>query len=76
MLNIRVIVAYCIFFISVFINVIALRHGVSVKDLPILEALGYIFVPILSFVFLKEKMGTKNMFAMMLILIGIIVFYL
>lgn len=75
-LNWQVIVAYSVFFTSVIINVIALRYGVNVKDLPILEALGYIFVPILSTVVLQEKLNKKNVLAMMLIIGGIVFFYL
>ena len=76
MLNRQVIFAYGIFFISVVINVVALGHGVKVKDLPILEALGYIFVPILSLIFLKERISGKNIAALSMIIVGIIVFYL
>lgn len=76
MLNWQVLVAYSVFFASVIINVIALRYGVKVKDLPILEALGYIFVPLLSYFFLGEKLNKKNVFAMILIIGGIVLFYL
>ena len=43
---------------------------------PILEASGYIFVAILSFIFLKEKMTKKQLLGMALILIGIVVYSL
>lgn len=76
LLNWQVLVAYSIFFASVVINVIALRYGVNVKDLPILEALGYIFVPILSVLFLQEKLNKKTVLAVMMIICGIILFYL
>lgn len=75
-LNKQVIIAYSVFFISVIFNVIALRHDVNVKDLPILEALGYVFVPILSLVFLKEKITKRSAWALLVILCGIVVFYL
>lgn len=75
-LNKQVIIAYSVFFISVIFNVIALRYGVNVKDLPILEALGYVFVPILSLVFLKEEITKRNAWALLVIICGIVVFYL
>ncbi len=75
-LNMQVIIAYCVLFISVIFNVIALSHGVNVKDLPILEALGYVFVPILSLVFLKEEITKRNAWALLVIICGIVVFYL
>ena len=75
MLNWRVILAYTIFFGSMLINVAAMRRGLNLKELPALEASGYIFVPILSFFFLQEKIGWREIFAMLLIVGGIIVFY-
>ena len=75
-LNRNVVFAYGVFLCTVIINTIALGHGVNVKDLPILEALGYIFVPVLSFLFLNEKMAKKDLFAVILIIFGIVVFYL
>lgn len=76
MLNWRVILAYSIFFGSLLINVAAMRRGLNLKELPALEASGYIFVPILSFFFLHEKIGWREGFAMLLIVGGIIVFYM
>ena len=75
-LNKQVIVAYSVFFLSVIFNVIALRYGVEVKDLPILEALGYVFVPFLSLLFLKERISRKSAWAILMIIGGIIVFYI
>ena len=75
-LNKQVIVAYFVFFLSVIFNVIALRYGVEVKDLPILEALGYVFVPFLSLLFLKERISRKSAWAILMIIGGIIVFYI
>lgn len=76
MMNKQVIFAYSIFFVSVVVNVIALGHGVNVKDLPILESLGYIFVPVLSLIFLKEQINGRSIAALSMIIVGIIVFYL
>ena len=42
---------------------------------PVLESTGYIFVSVLGYIFLKEKMGRKKMFGMVMILIGILIFY-
>ena len=75
MLNWRVILAYGIFFGSLLINVTAMQHGVELKNMPILEALGYIFVPILSYLVLKEKISKQTLLSITLILIGIFIFY-
>lgn len=76
MLNWRVILAYAIFFGSMLINVAAMRKGLNLKELPALEATGYIFVPLLSAFFLQEKIGWREALAMMMIVSGIMVFYL
>lgn len=75
MLNWRVILAYVIFFGSMLINVTAMSHGLNLKELPILEASSYLFVPLLSYLFLKEKIGLRELGAMFLVFFGILVFY-
>lgn len=76
MLNWRVITAYLIFFSSLFINITAMGNGVEMKELPIMESLGYVFVPILSYFFIGEKITKRVCLSMVLILLGIYVFYL
>ena len=76
MMNWRVILAYTIFFGSMLINVAAMRRGLTLKELPALEASGYLFVPLLCAFFLGVKIGRHEVFAMPLIVGGIIVFYL
>lgn len=76
MLNWRVILAYFIFFGSILINVTAMSHGLNLKELPVLEASSYLFVPLLSYLFLKEKIGWRELGAMCLIFGGILVFYM
>jgi multidrug transporter EmrE-like cation transporter len=75
-LNAKVLVAYSIFFIVLFVNIVALKFGVAVKDMPILESLGYVFVPIFSYLSLSEKLAWKNILPILLIIVGIIIFYL
>lgn len=71
-----VISAYAIFFGSLLINIWAMSKGVQLKELAILEALGYIFVPLLSFFVLKEHIPFRTIGGIGVIIIGIIVFYL
>ena len=75
MLNWKVMLSYAIMFITLVTNIFAMKNGVQLKDMPILEATGYIFVPILSMLFLSEKITKKNIVAIGLIVIGIITFY-
>ena len=74
MLNWRVILAYAIMFTSLCVNIWAMKNGMGLKSLPVLESLGYIFVPLLSFIFLKERINRRTIIAMCLIVLGIVVF--
>lgn len=75
MLNPLVIMAYGIFFCSLIINIWAMRHGVQLKEMAMLESLGYIFVPLLSVVLLKEQVSKRMVCGILLIIFGIVVFY-
>ena len=52
-----------------------MSHGLNLKELPVLEASSYLFVPLLSYLILKEKIGLRELGAMFLIFFGILVFY-
>jgi len=73
-LNPLVISAYGIFFVSSFLTMAAYQW-IPLSIGPVLESTGYIFVSVLGYIFLKEKMGRKKMFGMVMILIGILIFY-
>ena len=74
-LNYDVIVAYAITFASLLINITAMSKGVNLKDLPILESLGYIFVPLLTYIVLGEALNRRTITSMILIMLGIVIFY-
>lgn len=74
--NPMVILSYGIFFCSILINTWAMRHGMGLKELTMLESLGYFYVPLMSFILLKEAISKRTVFAIVVILIGILVFYL
>jgi hypothetical protein len=74
-LNWKVFLAYCILLVSMFINIIGLKNGIQVKDIPILESLGYIFVPLLTYLFMSEPLSKRKMCSIALIISGIIIFY-
>lgn len=75
-LNWRVLISYSLFFCSLLINIMAMSNGVNLKDLPILESLGYVFVPLLSWLVLKEHISCITIASIILILVGIIIFYI
>ena len=72
-LNPLVISAYILFFSCTAITMYALTV-VPLTFAPILEATGYIFVAIMSYFILKEKISLKKLSGFILIIIGIIVY--
>jgi drug/metabolite transporter (DMT)-like permease len=74
-LNPKVILAYGIFFMATLLTIIAYK-GVPLSMGGILEASGYIFVAVLSYFFLHEKIGKRKMLGLVVILVGIVVFNL
>lgn len=76
MLNTKVIISYMILFGCVGLNIYCLGKGVNLKDIPILEASGYVFVPLLSWGVLKERLALSYLFSLTLIILGVIIFYM
>lgn len=74
-LNWRVITAYGIFFCSTLVTVLALRY-VPLSQSGIFESTGYIYIAVLSVVFLKEKLSLRKILGMILILAGVVMFSL
>lgn len=72
-LNPKVIIAYIIFFTAVFIDLTALKI-VPASFVPIIETSSYIFTIILSRIFFKEKINLKQIIAIILIIVGIIIY--
>ena len=71
-LNIRVIAAYSIFLLSSFVAIYAYKF-VPLSIGPVLESAGYIFVTVLGYIFLKERVGKKKLLGLACILCGIVV---
>ena len=74
-LNPLVITAYGLFFGCTLLSMYALKV-VPLSMSPILEASGYIFVAVLSFIFFKEKLTKRQIVGMVLIIGGIVVYSL
>jgi len=72
-LNHKVILAYGMFGITVMVNMILLRF-MPISLVPILETLGIVFVALLSWFIMKEKLNKKQMIGIAIIICGIIVF--
>ena len=74
-LNPLVIVAYILFFGCTLISMYALKV-VPLSMSPVLEASGYIFVAVLSRLFLKEKISKKKALGLGVIIVGILIYAL
>lgn len=72
-LNIRVIGSYSVFFLSTLLTMYAYK-GVPLTLGALLESVGYIYIPILSFIFLKEKITPRMVVGSLFIICGIIVY--
>ena len=56
-------------------NIYVLSNGVLLKELGTIEAFSYLFVPVLAFVFFKEKITPRKALSIVLILVGIVLFF-
>lgn len=74
-LNPYVISGYGFMFGSVFLTMIVYR-GMNFMNVPVLEAIGYVLVPVLSYFFFKECLTKKKIAGIACILAGIFVYYL
>lgn len=61
--------------LSTILTILAFRE-IDYKNGPVIESLGYIFVMVLSRLLLKEKLTKKKVLGNVLILIGILVYYM
>ncbi len=75
-LNPWVISGYGIMGCSLLLNIFCLSRGVLVKEISIIESLSYLFVPLLSWLFFKEKITLRKAGAIAVIMVGVVVFFL
>lgn len=73
-LNVFVLSGYFLMFVSVFLTMIVYR-GMDFMNVPVLEAIGYVLVPVLSYLFFKEGLTRKKIMGIACILAGIFVYY-
>lgn len=71
-LNPYVIVAYGLLFLSMVMTIYAYK-GVDLKTGPVIEATGYIFVAVLSAIFLKEKISNRKKLGLLVIVAGVVI---
>ena len=71
-LNPSVIIAYGIFFIATFVTIIAYK-GIPLSLGPILETTGYLWVSLLGYFILKEKISRRKILGLIVVVAGIVV---
>jgi len=69
-----VIGGYGMLFLSMLMSVYA-YSGVDFKNGPVIESLGNVFVPVLSWLVFGEKLSLRKISGILCIMIGIVVFY-
>ena len=74
-LNPLVIGAYSIFIVSTFLSILAYK-GIPLSMGPILEATGYFYVTFFGVRIFREKLNSKKIIALALIIVGIIAYSL
>jgi drug/metabolite transporter (DMT)-like permease len=53
-----------------------MSRGVQLKEMGGIESLSYLFVPLLSWLFFKEKITWRKAGAIAVIMIGVVVFFM
>lgn len=75
-LNPWVIGGYGIMGCSLLLNIFCMSHGVQVKEVGIIESLSYLFVPLLSWLIFKEGITWRKAGAIVVIMVGVVVFFI
>ena len=75
-LNPWVLGGYGIMGASLLLNIFCLSHGVQVKEVSTIESLSYLFVPLLSWLFFKEKITWRKAGAIVVIMVGVVAFFM
>ena len=73
-LNVYVLSGYFFMFGSVLLTMIVYR-GMDFMNVPVLEAIGYVLVPVLSYLFFKESLTKNKIMGIACILAGIFIYY-
>ncbi len=72
-LNVYVIGAYSLFFLSTVLTMLSLRH-VPLSMQPVLESTGYIYVSVMGYFLLKENFCRRKVLGILVIILGILVY--
>lgn len=70
--NPYVIIGYGLLFLSMVMTIYAYK-GVDLKTGPVIESTSYLYVAILSGVFLKEKISNRKKLGLLVIIVGVVI---
>ena len=73
-LNFYVITGYGMLFISMVLTIVVYSR-LSYLSVPVVEAVGYVLVPVLSYFIFKEKLSKRKIVGILCILLGIMIYY-
>ena len=73
-LNFYVITGYGMLFVSMVLTIVVYSR-LSYLSVPVVEAVGYVLVPVLSYFIFKEKLSKRKMAGILCILLGIMIYY-
>ena len=73
-LNFYVITGYGMLFISMVLTIVVYSR-LSYLSVPVVEAVGYVLVPVLSYFIFKEKLSKRKVLGILFILLGIVIYY-
>lgn len=75
-MNPWVIGGYAIMACSLVMNIWCMSNGVQVKEVSVIESMSYLFVPVLAFLVFREKITLRKAGAIVIIIGGVIIFFL
>ena len=75
-INPWVIGGYALMGLSLLANIFAMSKGVQVKEVSSIEALSYLFVPLMAMLCFHEKITLRKIVSILIILIGIFIFFI
>ena len=73
-LNFYVITGYGMLFVSMVLTIVVYSR-LSYLSVPVVEAVGYVLVPVLSYFIFKEKLSKRKVIGISFILFGIMIYY-
>ena len=75
-LNPWVIGGYTIMVISLIVNLIAIHLGVLAQEVSIIECINYLLIPLAAWLIFREPLNKRKMAAIVVIMAGVVVFFL